>query len=103
MEQPIDKDTFIDILKRATLSALYKCEHYFKQKDFEKASWVFIKEIAITFSEFGHPDVRNRIESSQTIGFKTQEAFKTKAEIDELKKLIEKLFREEFFDYPEND
>ncbi len=103
MEQFIDNKDIRDILRKGVLTALYKCEHYLLEKNFEAASWVFIKEIAITFSKFGHPGVSNRIEASQAIGFKTQEVLKTKAEIDELKKLIEDLFQREFFDYPDND
>ncbi len=103
MERSLDRDTALQILSKAYGRALNKCEHYLKQNDFNEASLVFLKEIAIVFDEYEYLDFRKKIESSNTIGFKIQIAFETMEQVKELRKIVEEIFVQEFFDNLENE
>ena len=97
MEQSIDKDTAIKILREAINRAFNKCEPYLIDKKIETACWVFLDELGTVFREYGYPEYGVRIKLSKTIGYKTKDVLKTIQETEEQRKLIEKIFMEAFF------
>ena len=103
MERSLDRDTALRILNKAYARALIKCEHYLTEKKFETASWVFLEELGTVFREYGYPIYGVRIKLSKTIGSKTKEVLETIQENEEQRKIIEKIFVEEFFDNLDNE
>ncbi len=103
MQRSLDRDTAFQIFNKAYKRALINCEHYLKQNDFSKASWVFLKEIAIVFSEYDYLDFSKKIELSNTIEFKIQIVFETLEQMEEFRDIIEEIFASEFFDNLDNE
>ena len=103
MEPPLDKDKALKILREAIIRAFNKCEPYRIGKKFDTACWVFLNEVGTVFREYGYPEYRVKIELSRTVKYKTKEVFQTIPETEEQRKLIEKIFMEGFFDYPDED
>ena len=101
MEPPLDKGKFIEILNRGIDRAIIKCEHYLTEKKFATASWLFLQELGNGFREYGYPVFGERIKLSKTIGYKTKEVLETIQETEEQRKVLEKIFMEAFYDYPD--
>ena len=102
MQRSLDIDTALQILNKAYGRALIECDDYLTEKKFDTASWVFLNELGTVFREYGYPVYGVRMELSKSIGYKIKEVLETIEQVEELRKTIEKIFVEEFFDNLEN-
>lgn len=99
MEESISKDDAIKILTQAIEKGRIKVDHYLKEKNFQLASEVFVKEVAITFRDFGFPLLSEKIELHETVGFKTKDVLEKCEKMEDFYKRIEEYFKKTFFDY----